>query len=399
MVPNVLLIGTGEYVTGFVNGQASTSDKTAGVVALTFFDLRARNKVGKITLCGTNGAKFPALRAHLQNKIGRPYNLDVLCATFPPDDVSDAFAYQAALATMEKGDIVAITTPDDTHYAICLAAIRRGCHVICTKPIVKTLKEQQRLAKEAKEHNVIVGVEYHKRYDPMYQDAKLRAEKLGFNYFSSYMSQGKAQLDTFKKWAGLSSDISYYLNSHHVDICCWLVSNSNYRCVKVTASASQGIANAILYRKMEDTIVLMTEWVNPDIPSSLAVAVFTASWATPKADVHSQQRFHYMGPKGEIQVDQAHRGFQLCTDQAGLQSINPLYMRYTPKNGKFVGQQGYGYQSFAQFVQACKTGRVDAIPTLQSTFQQTAILEAGRRSLDLHRPITILWEDQPVGFE
>ena len=58
-----------------------------------------------------------------------------------------------------------------------------------------------------------------------------------------------------------------------------------------------------------------------------------------------------------------------------------------------------GYQSFAQFVQACKTGQVDAIPRLQSTFQQTAILEAGRRSLDLRRSITILWEDQPVGFE
>lgn len=33
----------------------------------------------------------------------------------------------------------------------------------------------------------------------------------------SYMSQPKIQLQTFRAWAGISSDISYYLNSHHID--------------------------------------------------------------------------------------------------------------------------------------------------------------------------------------
>jgi len=31
---------TGEYTTGYVHGSASDSDKSAGVVALTMFDLR-----------------------------------------------------------------------------------------------------------------------------------------------------------------------------------------------------------------------------------------------------------------------------------------------------------------------------------------------------------------------
>jgi D-galacturonate reductase len=31
------------------------------------------------------------------------------------------------------------------------------------------------------------------------------------------MSQPKYQLATFRGWAGRSSDISFYLNSHHVD--------------------------------------------------------------------------------------------------------------------------------------------------------------------------------------
>lgn len=53
-------------------------------------------------------------------------------------------------------------------------------------------------------------------------DFRMRIQKLGkFNFFTSYMSQPKFQLETFKAWAGLGSDISYYLNSHHIDLHVW----------------------------------------------------------------------------------------------------------------------------------------------------------------------------------
>ena len=59
---NVLMVGTGEYTTGFVGGGASGSDKKVGVVGLTMFDLRRRGKVGKLSMVGTTGSKFPAIR-------------------------------------------------------------------------------------------------------------------------------------------------------------------------------------------------------------------------------------------------------------------------------------------------------------------------------------------------
>ena len=59
---NVLMVGTGEYTTGFVGGGASGSDKKVGVVGLTLFDLRRRGKVGKLSMVGTTGSKFPAIR-------------------------------------------------------------------------------------------------------------------------------------------------------------------------------------------------------------------------------------------------------------------------------------------------------------------------------------------------
>ena len=51
---NVLMVGTGEYTTGYVGGKAADSDKGAGVVALTMFDLRRRQKVDRVGMCGVN---------------------------------------------------------------------------------------------------------------------------------------------------------------------------------------------------------------------------------------------------------------------------------------------------------------------------------------------------------
>ncbi len=51
---NVLMIGTGEYTTGYVGGGAADSDKGAGVIALAMFDLRRRGKVDRIAMCGVN---------------------------------------------------------------------------------------------------------------------------------------------------------------------------------------------------------------------------------------------------------------------------------------------------------------------------------------------------------
>ena len=60
---NVLMIGTGEYTTGYVGGDASKSDKGAGVVALSMFDFRSRGKVDRVGMVGVNGKKMPEAAA------------------------------------------------------------------------------------------------------------------------------------------------------------------------------------------------------------------------------------------------------------------------------------------------------------------------------------------------
>jgi D-galacturonate reductase len=188
------------------------------------------------------------------------------------------------------------------------------------------LAQHQELIAEAQKHNVFIYVEHHKRFDPAYADARHRATsgKLGdFNYFYSYMSQPKSQLETFKAWAGKDSDISYYLNSHHVDVCESMV--PDYRPVRVTGSASTGIATDLgCVPETEDTITLLVDWEKRDGSGKRATGVYTASWTAPqKAGVHSNQYFHFMGSKGEVRINQAKRGYDVTEDESGLAWYNP----------------------------------------------------------------------------
>jgi D-galacturonate reductase len=338
--------------------------------------------------------------------------MDLTCETFPGDDEVKPDAYVGAAESFQAGDVAVIFTPDDTHFSIALECIQRGMHVMVTKPIVQTLEHHEKLAKAAEEKGVLVAVEVHKRLDPFYADARDRARSsLGnFQYMYAYMSQPKHQLETFKAWAGKSSDISYYLNSHHIDFSEWTLAGIA-RPVRVTATGSTGVAKS-KGMETEDSITLTVQWQNLN-DKSLGCAVYTSSWVAPKSDVHSQQRFFYMGTRGEINVDQAHRGCTVATDDGPFASVNPLFMKYTPTNGKFAGQGSYGVKSFENFIDACRsinagTSKANdyddgSLATVHTTMQGTAILEAGRRSLDNDgQPMDILYnsdETEPIGIE
>ena len=106
------------------------------------------------------------------------------------------------------------------------------------------------------------------------------------------MSQPRSQLETFKAWAGKESDISYYLNSHHIDVCESMI--PGYKPIKVTASGSRGMAeDPACVNGIEDTISLLVKWQERGEFHRKATAVYIASQTAPQyAGVHSNQYFH-----------------------------------------------------------------------------------------------------------
>ena len=67
-------------------------------------------------------------------------------------------------------------------------------------------------------------------------------------------------------------------------------------------------------------------WPWPWLRCDCAVTVAVPPMLPMPSFRHSQQRFHYMGHGGEINADQAHRGYYVTTHDDGLASVNPLYM-------------------------------------------------------------------------
>lgn len=79
-------------------------------------------------------------------------------------------------------------------------------------------------------------------------------------------------------------------------------------------------------------------------------------------------------------------------------------MKYTPsETGHFDGQRGYGYISIEKFVDAARSVNAGTsqpldydkhgLPTIANTVLTTAILHAGRISLDERRPVEIKYSE------
>ena len=93
-------LGADGFRGGFTAQGASNSDKSTGVVGLVALDLRRRGKVNRIGMCGTDGRKLPAIRAHMQRVLGAVYSgIDPsTIETWPKDGVVDRESYKAAVA-------------------------------------------------------------------------------------------------------------------------------------------------------------------------------------------------------------------------------------------------------------------------------------------------------------
>lgn len=72
----------------------------------------------------------------------------------------------------EKPDFVDIITPPDSHLEMTQAALDRGIHVICQKPLAPTLKESTEIKKVVDSHEARFMVHENWRFQPWYREIK-----------------------------------------------------------------------------------------------------------------------------------------------------------------------------------------------------------------------------------
>jgi len=74
-------------------------------------------------------------------------------------------------------DLIVVTTPPESHYALVKAALEAGKHVVCEKPFTATLAEAQELVALADTSSAILTVFHNRRWDGDFLTVKALMEK------------------------------------------------------------------------------------------------------------------------------------------------------------------------------------------------------------------------------
>lgn len=85
-------------------------------------------------------------------------------------NVHEMFAAEAA--RHDGADVVAIMTPNDSHYEYTMSALENGFDVICDKPMTNTLQEAEALHKKVLESGLIFCLTHNYTGYPMVRQAK-----------------------------------------------------------------------------------------------------------------------------------------------------------------------------------------------------------------------------------
>ncbi|EPQ59348.1 NAD P-binding protein [Gloeophyllum trabeum ATCC 11539] len=123
-------------------------------------------------------------------------------------------------------ELVVVTTPNGTHYALARSALEAGKHVLVDKPVTATAQEARELGELAKSRNLVLAAYQNKRYEADWLALKKllalprsSPHSLGDIYeFESRADRYRAVLKgTWKDHAAAGTGLTYDLGSHLID--------------------------------------------------------------------------------------------------------------------------------------------------------------------------------------
>jgi predicted dehydrogenase len=126
--------------------------------------LQCRRRAPVVKECGDALAVIASLHRDHAEAIARPLGCDA------SDD------WRAAV-TRPDVDAVVVCTPPHVHAEITIAALRAGKHVLCEKPLARTLAESENMVAAAKESGRMLKCGFNHRHHPAVREARSRLER------------------------------------------------------------------------------------------------------------------------------------------------------------------------------------------------------------------------------
>jgi len=184
--------------------------------------LQRQGVIGEISVCATEARFLKSLvdSENISNAFpGQSFR--------PFPELSDTGVhldlYKQVIADLPPRNIVAVAVPDQLHYAVIMEALRHDQHVLTVKPLVLTAAEATEIEHESSRRGLLVGIEYHKRFDDRSLMARRRYRDGWFGEFrlgtACLLEKWYYRHSNFQNWCTVeNSDAFTYIGCHYVDL-------------------------------------------------------------------------------------------------------------------------------------------------------------------------------------
>jgi predicted dehydrogenase len=288
------------------------------------------------------------------------------------------------LARRPDVDALLIASPNDAHEPAVLAAARAGKHVLCEKPLARTLAEARLMAAEVEQADVRHMVAFTWRHVPAAQLAQhmVARGEIGrvLHVEAHFLHHGWLKLDTKRPWRfdrnRMGSGILGDLGVHLFDLLAWMTGAPITRvCARLsTFGPKPEIAGQA---PVFDDGHLLLEFAGGARGSARISRVATSANRPPFPDM--QQGVHIYGDEGALVYD-LHRHSQLEVRRVKQPAVlvpapNPL----PDTTDEWAVTREIGRRQIEAFAAAVRDGRARA-PSFEDGLQAQAVMEAAEQS-------------------
>ncbi len=390
----------------------------------TLYHLQREGVIGEIDICALNAAPLADIQADpsLQRAFpGQSFN------AFPDPakvDHDQPFPdlYAEVLDAAPAGSIAVIAVPDHLHSSMLKEALARDLHVCIVKPLVLTHAEADEVATMARERGLMVGVDYHKRFD--WRNMMARQQYRAGEFGEFRLAQAKLhecwyyRHSNFQNWCTCeNSDMFTYIGCHYVDLLAFItglrpVAVSVYGVKDTYPNGKEGYlwTDGRVIWENGATLNVMNALGYPDAgPGGNAQGM--VMWG--KGDNDGTLLDH------DDQFRGVRHGYVAAGDAPGdtvYAEPNPDYFKLIDFGGEGLTPAGYGHRSVDYIVRACcEAAEIDGLADRQKLIDRydadgimatptnssynELVIEAGRMSiLSSGREVTIDYDTNTVSF-
>jgi D-galacturonate reductase len=175
----------------------------------SLYQMQRQGRLGQITVCASRFgtvrdlANAPAMRRAFPGQSFHAYPAS--------DGPRQPDLFREVIAALPPRQIVVVAVPDQLHFEVVMTALRHDQHVCCVKPLALEYRHTVEIEREARARGLVVGIEYHKRFDDRSLMARRKYREGSFGDFRL----GTARL--FEKWYYRHSNFQNWMTAEHSD--------------------------------------------------------------------------------------------------------------------------------------------------------------------------------------